>query len=74
MDILERIALLKREVEDATAVLERDGIMTVGSQGQPVTHPLVGARHQAIALLHKLEAKLPDVPETDPLDEFLARD
>jgi len=75
MDVHDRIEMLREEIAALTAIIKAEGFVSTGSQGQPVAHPAVTQRHAAIALLHKLEAKLPDVPDVDPLDEFLsARD
>lgn len=72
MDVRERIAMLKEEIEALSDLLRHEGLMTVGSQGQPVAHPALAQRHTAIALLHKLESRLTDEPETDPLADFMA--
>ena len=73
MDLFDRIAMLKSEIEQLSDILDRDGLMSVGSQGQPVAHPAVGQRHAAIALLHKLEARVTDDTDDDALDEFIKR-
>lgn len=70
MDVRERIAMLLEEIAALSTILKSEGLIASGSQGQPVAHPALTQRHAAIALLHKLEAKLPEVPDADPLDEF----
>lgn len=71
MDIHERIALLKAEIEVLSAILDADGLMVVGSTGQPRVHPAVAERHAAIALLHRLESRIDPDKGPSALDDFL---
>lgn len=70
MDVHERIASLKEEIVALTQLIKDEGYIALGSQGQQVAHPAVTQRHAAIALLHKLETRLPDEPDDDPLADF----
>lgn len=72
MDLNERIEALKSEVAALTAILDRDGLMSTGYNGQVVAHPAVAQRHAGLALLHKLEARLVEPLVSDPLAAFLA--
>jgi hypothetical protein len=45
-------------IDELTVVLERDGLMTVGSTGQPVVHPAVAERRAQQAAFARLVASL----------------
>jgi hypothetical protein len=60
--VLREHCRLVDEIDALTAEIDRNGLMTVGSAGQPVAHPAIAARHVAIQLATRLLAqlKLPD--------------
>lgn len=63
MTLQERVELLRQEVADITKVLEASGYEIISRTGEVRAHPLVRERHAALALLYRLEAKLPDEVE-----------
>lgn len=50
--------LLLGEIEDMTAIIAKEGLVVTGSAGQPITHPLVSARHTALSQLRMVEGQL----------------
>lgn len=66
----DQIKMLQAEIGELTRVLDSDGFMSVGSKDQPVVHPALAARRQALALLARLEGAILPEPEVDPLKAF----
>jgi hypothetical protein len=67
----ERRALLVRQVQELTRLIEAHGMMVTGSQGQPVMNPALGARDRALEAIRKLDLLTPPPDEPDDRDEFL---
>jgi P27 family predicted phage terminase small subunit len=80
--VVERFCRLHEHRHELTKVLEQDGLMSVGSQGQPVVHPALrviatlepqlGRLEQVLGLSPEARTRL-NVPDTfeDELSKFL---
>lgn len=66
--------MLVAEIEDLTAILSTEGLMSFGVKGQPVPHPALRERRAALSELRQLERAMAGAaePEADDLDAFLA--
>lgn len=69
----DKLKMLYEEVTVLTAIIAAEGHMTAGSTGQPVIHPAVKARHEALSLIYRLETRTPPPDGPSSLDEFLGK-
>lgn len=66
-----RRALLVREVQALTQLIDAHGYMVRGSAGQLVLNPAVAARRAAMESIRKLDLAAPPEPLPDERDDFL---
>jgi hypothetical protein len=55
----EILSKLQNQASQLESILEREGLITVGSRDQPVSHPAANQLHRVRELIARIESRLP---------------